>query len=367
MALQCGIVGLPNVGKSTIFNALTKSSGADAANYPFCTIDPNVGVVEVPDARFRFLVETVQPISSVPAAMEFVDIAGLVKGASNNEGLGNKFLSHIRNVDAILHVVRCFEDENVIHVDGSLDPVRDVEIIELELILADLEIVENRMHSNQKKKKSGDKEAIKLQDVLEKIFDVLKEGKMAAAAGLDEKEKLLVKDLALITLKPFLYIGNIEENMVTEPEQSTTFHTLTEYAKKHGQTAIPLSGKIESEISLLDNDEEKEFLESLGLSEPGLHRVIRSSYELLGYITFFTAGEKEVKAWTITRGTKAPEAAGTIHSDIETGFIRAEVVSFEDVKNLGSVKKAQEKGKMRLEGKEYEMHDGDVVYFRFNV
>lgn len=367
MALQCGIVGLPNIGKSTIFNALTKSNGADAANYPFCTIDPNVGVVEVPDKRFDFLVHSIQPASAIPAAMEFVDIAGLVKGASNNEGLGNKFLSHIRNVDAILHIVRCFEDENVIHVDGSLDPVRDVEIIELELILADLEIVENRMHSNQKKKKSGDKEAIKLQNVLEKLFDTLKEGKMAKAANLDDSEKLMIKDLALITLKPFLYIGNIQEDYVTNPETSSSYLSLNQYAQKNGNISVPLSGKIESEIALLNDDEEKEFLESLGLSEPGLHRVIRSSYELLGYITFFTAGEKEVKAWTITHGTKAPAAAGTIHSDIENGFIRAEIVSFEDVKELGSVKKAQEKGKMRLEGKDYIMQDGDVVYFRFNV
>ncbi len=367
MALQCGIVGLPNVGKSTIFNALTRSHGAEAANYPFCTIDPNVGVVEVPDERFDYLVETIHPKSAVPATVEFVDIAGLVKGASNNEGLGNKFLSHIRNVDAILHVVRAFEDENVIHVAGDLDPVRDVEIIELELILADLEILENRMNSNAKRVKSQDKEAIKLKEVLDKVFDTLKEGKMATAAGLDDKEKILIKDLSLITLKPFIYLANIEESIIDNPEKSRHYSALLQYARKNSQTVIPLSGKIESELSVLSDEEEKEFLSSLGMKEPGLNVVIRAAYSLLGYYTFFTAGEKEVRAWTVTKGATAPEAAGVIHSDFQKGFIRAEVIAFEDIRTYGSDKKAQEKGKMRLEGKEYVMQDGDVVFFRFNV
>ncbi len=367
MPLQCGIVGLPNVGKSTIFNALTKSHSAEAQNYPFCTIDPNVGVVAVPDPRFDFLVDIVKPKSSVPVAVEFVDIAGLVKGASQGEGLGNKFLDHIRKVNAILHVVRCFQDENVTHVSGKVSPQQDVEIIELELILSDLDQVDKRLQNLNKKKKSGDKEALEISEVLERVFALLKEGKPASQANLSTDEKNLIKDLALLSLKPVLFIGNIDESLLAQPENSPEFRELQRVAKDRGAQAIALSGKIESEIGQLSPDEEKEFLADLGLKEPGLNRVIREAYTLLGYITFFTAGEQEVRAWNITSGSLAPQAAGTIHSDIERGFIRAEVTPFTAVKEFGTQKKAQEAGKMRLEGKEYTMQDGDVVYFRFNV
>lgn len=367
MALQCGIVGLPNVGKSTIFNALTKSHGAEAANYPFCTIDPNVGVVEVPDPRFNKLVELVQPKKEVPAAVEFVDIAGLVKGASQGEGLGNKFLSHIRQVNAILHVVRCFADDDITHVTGELNPRDDIEVIELELILADLEQVEKRMQGLAKKKKSGDKEAIKLYEILERVLENLQNEKPATAADLNTDEKDLIKDMALLTLKPVLYIGNIDEDHISDPENSPGFQSLQKLAKERGHDAVAVSGKIEAELSQLSPEEEKEFLKDMGLEEPGLNRVIREAYSLLGYITFFTAGETEVHAWNIKKHTLAPQAAGAIHTDIERGFIRAEVTSYEDVVAHGGLKPAQEAGKMRLEGKEYTVTDGDVIYFRFNV
>lgn len=367
MPLQCGIVGLPNVGKSTIFNALTKSHSAEAQNYPFCTIDPNVGVVAVPDPRFDFLVKIVEPKNSVPVAVEFVDIAGLVKGASQGEGLGNKFLDHIRKVNAILHVVRCFKDENVTHVSGKVSPRSDVEIIELELILSDLDQVDKRLQNLLKKKKSGDKEAVEQSTILEKVYETLKAGKPASAAGLNEEEKFAIKDLALLSLKPVLFIGNVDEALLATPEQSEEFRELQAVAKERGAQAIPISGKIEAEIGQLSPEEEKEFLKDLGLSEPGLNRVIREAYALLGYITFFTAGEVEVRAWNVVKGASAPKAAGEIHSDIERGFIRAEVTPFAAVEEFGSQKKAQEAGKMRLEGKEYIMQDGDVVYFRFNV
>jgi len=367
MPLQCGIVGLPNVGKSTIFNALTKSHSAEAQNYPFCTIDPNVGVVAVPDPRFDFLVKIVEPKNSVPVAVEFVDIAGLVKGASQGEGLGNKFLDHIRKVNAILHVVRCFQDENVTHVSGAVSPKSDVEIIELELILSDLDQVDKRLQNLIKKKKSGDKEATEQSQVLERVAETLKAGKPASAAGLSEDDRELIKDLALLSLKPVLFIGNIDEKLLGNPEESPEFRELQQVAKERGAEAIPLSGKIEAEIGQLTPEEEKEFLGDLGLSEPGLNRVIREAYSLLGYITFFTAGEVEVRAWNIVKGATAPQAAGAIHSDIERGFIRAEVTPFTSVEEYGTQKKAQEAGKMRLEGKEYIMQDGDVVYFRFNV
>lgn len=367
MSLQCGIVGLPNVGKSTIFNALTKSHSAEAQNYPFCTIDPNVGVVAVPDPRFDFLVEIVKPKRSVPAAVEFVDIAGLVKGASQGEGLGNKFLDHIRKVNAILHVVRCFQDANVTHVSGKVSPQNDVEIIELELILADLEQVDKRLQNLSKKKKSGDKEALEQSAVLERVWELLKAGKPASAAGLSAEEKELIKDLSLLSLKPVLFIGNIDEALLKTPEESPEFRELQQLAQARGAQAIPLSGKIEAELAQLSPEEEREFLKDLGLSEPGLNRVIREAYALLGYITFFTAGEPEVRAWNIVKGSTAPQAAGVIHSDIERGFIRAEVTPFAAIQEYGSQKKAQEAGKMRLEGKDYVMQDGDVVYFRFNV
>jgi len=367
MPLQCGIVGLPNVGKSTIFNALTRSYSAEAQNYPFCTIDPNVGVVAVPDARFDYLVKIVEPKSSVPVAVEFVDIAGLVKGASQGEGLGNKFLDHIRKVNAILHVVRCFGDENVTHVSGKVSPKSDVEIIELELILADAEQVEKRLQNLLKKKKSGEKEALQLSDILERVQTTLAAGKPASAAGLNADEKDLIKDLALLSLKPVLFIGNIDESLIATPEKSPEFAELMQVAAERGAEAIPLSGKIEAEIGQLSPEEEKEFLAELGLKEPGLNRVIREAYKLLGYITFFTAGEVEVRAWNIVSGSTAPQAAGTIHSDIERGFIRAEVTPYAAIHEFGTQKKAQEAGKLRLEGKEYTMQDGDVVYFRFNV
>lgn len=367
MALQCGIVGLPNVGKSTIFNALTKTHSAESANYPFCTIDPNVGIVEVPDPRFDFLVELVKPKNQVPAAVEFVDIAGLVAGASKGEGLGNKFLANIRQVNAILHVVRCFDDENITHVSGKIDPNADVEIIELELVLSDLEQVEKRITSLAKKKKSGEKEAIAQSNVLEKVYELLKDGKPASAAGLNEDEKNLIREMQLLTLKPILFIGNIPEDNIHNPEELAAFQALQKIAEERGALAVPVSGKIEAELSELEPEEEKSFLEDMGLSEPGLNRVIREAYSILGYITYFTAGEVEVRAWTIVKGTKAPQAASVIHSDIERGFIRAEVTSFEDVKTLNGLKAAQEAGKMRLEGKDYVVADGDVIYFRFNV
>ncbi len=367
MALQCGIVGLPNVGKSTIFNALTKSHSAQAANYPFCTIDPNVGIVEVPDPRFDRLCEIVKPRNKVPATVEFVDIAGLVKGAASGEGLGNKFLTHIRQVDAILHIVRCFEDENITHVSGNVDPENDIEIIELELIFADTEQVEKRLDNIAKKRKGGDKLVAKQGEILDKILPILKEGKPASMANLSEEERENIKDLALLSLKPVLFIGNVAESFLARPETSPHYQKLMAAAQKRGAQCIPVSGKIEAELSQLSKEEEVAFLTDYGLTEPGLNRVIREAYKLLGYITFFTAGEVEVRAWNIIKGTKAPQAAAEIHSDIERGFIRAEVTAYEDIHAFGSPKKAQEAGKMRLEGKDYVVQDGDVIYFRFNV
>ncbi|MDH5716580.1 MAG: redox-regulated ATPase YchF [Spirochaetia bacterium] len=367
MALQCGIVGLPNVGKSTIFNALTKSHSAEAANYPFCTIDPNVGVVEVPDNRFNKIIELVKPKSRVPAAIEFVDIAGLVKGASKGEGLGNKFLSHIRQVDAILHIVRCFEDENVTHVSGKPSPADDIQVIELELILADLEQAQKKLDSFQKKKKSGDKEAISLCAILEKIMNVLSQEKPALNADLSEEERFKIKEFSFLTLKPVLFVANVSDSEIGNYESNSYYQSIKVEAQKRKSEVIAVSGKIESEISELSDEEEKEFLKDLGLDEPGLNRAIRAAYKLLGYRTFFTAGEQEVRAWNIKAGTLAPQAAGVIHSDIEHGFIRAEVTSYDDLVSYGGLKQAKEAGKMRLEGKEYEVKDGDVIYFRFNV
>ncbi|MDH4200995.1 MAG: redox-regulated ATPase YchF [Spirochaetia bacterium] len=367
MALQCGIVGLPNVGKSTIFNALTKSHSAQSANFPFCTIDPNVGIVKVPDERFTKICELVHPKNAVPATVEFVDIAGLVKGASKGEGLGNAFLTHIRQVQAILHVVRCFDDENVIHVSGGVNPKEDLETIELELILSDLEQVDKKLNSIARFVKSGDKNAIHLKEVLEKIKNALDNSRPANSIDINDDELLLLKELSLLTLKPVLFAGNLNEEFIGKPEESRHFQILKELAEQRNTIAVPICGKIEEELCQLESEEEMTYLSEFGLKEPGLNRVIRDVYKLLGYYTFFTAGEVEVRAWNITKGTNAQNAAGEIHTDIQRGFIRAEVTGYDDFVKHGGSKEAQTAGKMRLEGKEYLVQDGDIIYFRFNV
>lgn len=365
MGLTCGIVGLPNVGKSTLFNAITKA-GAEAANYPFCTIDPNVGVVEVPDKRYDKLVEMVKPRSSVPAVVEFVDIAGLVKGASQGEGLGNKFLSHIREVNAIVQVVRAFRDENVTHVEGKINPVRDIEIINTELVLADMDTISRRLERTRKLARSGDKKSVAELEVLERVNTALEAEKPVRSLGLTEDEEKLISDLHLLTGKPILYVANVAEEDL--PEMENEYVTaIREYAQAEGAEVVTVCAKIEAEIAELGEEEAKEFLADLGLEESGLNRLIRAAYHLLGLVTFFTAGEQEVRCWTIRRGTKAPQAAGVIHSDIERGFIRAETITYEDLVTIGSFAQARTQGALRLEGKEYVMQDGDVVYFRFNV
>ena len=363
--MKMGIVGLPNVGKSTLFNAITKA-GAECANYPFCTIEPNVGVVAVPDERLEKLAEIYHPQKVTPAVIEFVDIAGLVKGASHGEGLGNKFLSHIREVDSIVEVVRCFEDTNIVHVDGSINPIRDIETINLELIFADMETVQKRIDNAKKKLKADKKYQLEV-DTFEKISRALESGKLARTVALNEEEAEIAKDAFLLTMKPILYVANISENQLENVTEDENVKKVVEYAKAENAQVIPLCVKIEEEIATLDGEEEKDMLEALGLKESGLDRVIRASYDLLGLMSFLTAGEPEVRAWTIKKGTKAPQAAGKIHSDIERGFIRAEIVSYDDLIKSGSIANAREKGLMRSEGKDYIMQDGDVVLFRFNV